>query len=278
MKSTWKIKETFKLLTKDGKIYFLILASFLMSIPAFINSSDFLTVLLIRAIPQSFAWLIIAWIITDITFVRKPAPYLIIFFLMFIDQIYYSLFNNFYPEIYDKNQTFDIHLIFVFIKIIITLFFIILFWYLSRPKEFTEKKYDFIKNRKMIIVFLATFFMCLMWLYYPIYLITGFHPLSLLSQNIELFNWYSFIFTGIPMAIGMVLFAIIITNIKTKAKYNIYGVIGFFTLFQTIPFVYYLNFVEWTVLTVDIYQFVISFISWFFVFLGLLLVSKNKYI
>lgn len=276
MNTTGTIKDVFQLLKNDGKLYLILLASFLISIPSFINSSEFLPTSLVRALPIAFAWLVLTWMITDLKIIRRPGPYLLIFFLIFIENIYYSIFYNFYPEIYE-NQTIDINLLFVLTKIITTLLFILVIWYLSKPRDFARKKYEFIKNKKIIIVVFSTFFVCLPVIYYPIYLITGFHPLNL-ATNIDFLNWYNFIFGGIPFTIGMLLLSVIVTNIKTKTKFYIYSIIGFFLLFQYLPFRYYLNFSEWTSLTFDIYDFIINFTSWFFVFLGLLLVSKKNYL
>ena len=273
-----RIIEIFGSLVKDGKIWLLLLASLLISIPFFTNTSELIGRILIFAIPSGFAWVILAWVITDKSILRTIGPYLTIFILVFIEKIFFYVFLNLYTEISDWFQYYEIVTnIFMVLSFVSTLFLLLILWYLARPSDFTREKYGFLKNKRILLVIFSTILIKFFEIQYFWYILTGDFPFRFLIENLDYIIWYNLIFT-VPTVIGFILFAVVITNIKSDVKYGIYSLIGLSVFIQYFPFLSSFDIVGWGFWGVKTYYFIISIISYFLMFLGLLLVSKSKYV
>jgi len=267
------INGFFKLMYKDRKLFFILLASLLISISIFTQiaihfSTYSLEKSLIVGITYSFAWVVVAWILTDKSVLRKPYPYLLIFFSLILKDILgpilWSIFDIkiFFTEL------------FLLVEFIVIFIVFLTIWYLARPYDFKKfrKENNFIK--RFIGIILASFTIIL-----PYILVTIFSYKSLIDFfGNTFYEIYDLIFTGIPTAISFLIFAIIITNIKTNSKNYVYLLIIFFSILPTIPYLYYILPSPISMELYRIFYLILVFISNFFVFTCLLLVSKEKYL
>ena len=137
---------------KDGKLISIILAVLLITISSvayyfFIDISDSAIKTSIIALSYAFTWLVLAWILTDKSFFRKPTPYVIVFLIFFIEKIIWSI----YPR----------NLIMIFTEFLAILIIFTVFWYLTRPRDFTkfENKYEFIFSNRMFFILFGAFLM-----------------------------------------------------------------------------------------------------------------------
>lgn len=298
MNAAKNIKDIFNLIVKDRKIIFLIIASFLITIstyayynlqvyPASIYKS------LIVGSTFSFSWVIIAWLITDISIIRKTIPYLSIFFLLLLDKIYWGIFYYFYPPIsfeevvssgnFIRAEEYGIIVENAFyfsivLKFIVFFSVFLIFWYLSKPRDFKDKL-SFFKKKNIVYVILASIFITMpYWIFRVIYFFDGRDIIMHLSKNSMISSLFYFLIGAIPFIIGIVLFSVIITNIKTSKKYILYGLVIIFSIIYQIP-IY--NFGLWkfynNILLVLAY-FIVYFLCYFFIYLSFLLLSKPKYI
>jgi len=301
------IRDIFSSMTKDGKIILLILATLLITISYvatyFIDLPfNSLARVFVLYIPFAFAWLIIAWAITDKSVLRTPYPYLITFLVLFIHKIYWSLFYWIFPPVYGNgseisdalalggenlampsqewlNLKMNATYLYVIIEIIVILSIFLLFWYLTHPHDFSKRKYrQFnLKNKRLIFVILGIFFMSMpLWLWHLLKAIVGIgiHEFFI---NLDYIIWFSFLFHAIPIAIGSVLLAAVITKIETQIKYGLYLLVFIFSILPFIPFYSMLD-VSWNRVIFGSYFSVIYFVSYFFIFLSFILLSKTKYI
>ena len=283
---------------KDKKIIFLIIASLLITISSIVTyripsyqATIYKTILI--GISFSFSWVIVAWILTDRSILRKILPYLSIFILILLDKIYWSIFNYFYPPpstrdiLFSENYALannwylayeNAYYLHIIIKFLIMIFVFVIFWYLTKPRDFREK-YGFLKKKNMLYVFLASFFMTMpLWLSRALFYLIGVNLLhSFIKENL-LQSLFYFTIGGIPFIISLFIFSIIITNIKTKKRFILYGIIILSSLIYLIPLY---DFGLWNystdIILISIY-FVIYGICYFFIYLCFLLLSKTKYI
>jgi len=306
MKVKQKFYDTFHPMIKDGGLLFLILATLLVTISIYsvyalriylwpLNKT------LLYAVPYAFAWVVIAWIITDKSIVRKPYPYLVIFIALFFEKIYWAIFHFLYP-ISDYLRTDAIgdalavgttrlpipsidwfnllesaQNLFIIVEFVVALILFGTIWYLARPKDFA--KLEFLKNKRTILLIIGAILMTVpLWIWRAISYFGGPELIRDLFSNIDMIPWYNLIFSGIPIAIAMVIFGFIIKNIKNPVKIVLYTII-FFTII--IPHIPIEDFMFWSVssdlLKVFSYFFVYAVLH-FLLFLSLLLLSKRKYV
>lgn len=274
------MKEVFSNLYRDGKLGFIILASLLISVCLVQKgSNDFLKSVLI-AVPYGFGWVIFAWAITDRSVLRRPIPYIGIFFALFLEKMFWSLnVRNIIPSSISADEYVsyiskphmvgigfeeELGLQFVFLKFIVVLFVFMLIWYLSKPKDFKNR----VKMRNGVLIFLSSFFMIGSYWIWEL-----FGSIDSIS-----YDWYVLLFIGIPIAVSLLLLSLAITNIKNSIRYYLYCGVSFFAVIPFIPFykIFY-NFI-WDQTVADVYIFIMYIVSYFGVFLCLLLLSKNKYL
>ena len=162
-----KINDVFCLLYKDGKIFLLILATILITLSC--ASSYFvqfplisLARVLVAYVPFAFTGLILAWIITDKSFLRTPYPYLGVFLLLFIYRIYWTVFYYIFTPTYDtssqvsdalalgtgnylinSNEWLNLYdnatYLFIIVELIVLIGVFLLFWYLTKPFDFLKQ-------------------------------------------------------------------------------------------------------------------------------------------
>ena len=295
---------------KDGGLLFIILATLLVTI-SMISSYIFRTDLyciynaLIYAIPFAFAWVVIAWVITDKSILRRPLPYVVIFIVIFVEKIYWALFYNIYPitytiesgaiedalaigstnfaspsrewlSLFDNANNF-----FIIVEFIVMLVLFGVLWYLARPKDFTQisSKFGFLKTKKMGLLIIGSILMTVpLWIWKAVTEIGWAEFFNDLILNSEWIDWHNLLFYGIPIALAMLIAAFIITNIQSRAKYVLYIVIFLSVIIPRIPTYDYMFWVrESDILTVSIH-FKFFGAMFFIMFLSFLLLSKTKYI
>jgi len=256
---------------------------------------------LLLGIPYAFAWVVIAWIITDKSVLRKPYPYIVIFVVLFFEKIYWALFFNLFPMTYRTNygsigntlalgngisgipsvEWFNLfenaNNLFIVVEFIVGLVLFVTLWSLARPKDF--EKLSFLKTKRMILLIVSAILMTIpLWIWRAISEIGGPELIMDLFRNIDWVDWYNLLFYGIPIAIAMVIFAFVITNIKSKAKNVLYLVILLSVLIPHIPIYDYMFWLRSSsTFTVFSYFFVFA-VLYFVMFLSFLLLSKTKYI
>lgn len=301
------IRDIFSAMINDRKIIFLILATIMITI-SYISTSivyfsfQSLSRVFVSYIPFAFAWLIMAWAITDRSVLRTPYPYIFVFLVLFIHKIYWSLFYWLFPPVYrggsessdalalgggnlaiPSQEWLDLKMnatyLYMVIEIIVILSIFLLFWYLTHPHDFSKRKYRQLnlKNKRLIFVILGVFFTSMpLWLWHVLEAIwgTGIYEFFI---NFDYIIWFSFMFHGIPIAIGYVLLANVITKIKTQIKYGLYLLVFIFSILPFIPFHSMLD-ISWDRVIIGSYFSVIYFVSYFFIFLSFILLSKTKYI
>jgi len=281
-----RIGEIFKPMYNDGKLAFIILAallitisiiaSYLTRIPSYSFEKSFLI-----GVPFAFAWVVFAWAITDQSVLRKSSPYALIFFVILIEKMYWSIFFYLFPPDYLSDlsefagslsissnwlnlyqNAVNVYIFVLFVSMFI-LFFIL--WHLTKPKEFKQKTLS-----KIVLIFISAILMTShLWIW---------RVFSFITVNIDLLHWYNLIFYGIPVAIALIIFAFVITNIKSNYRYVLYLLIGIFSLLPYLPI---FREIFWTrssyFWNLTGYFFVVG-ISYFVIFVSLVLLSKAKYI
>lgn len=302
------IKDIFQSLIKDGKIVLLILATILITVSYtssyFVQFSfESLARVFISYIPFAFTGLMIAWIVTDKSILRKPYPYLGIFLFLFIYKVYWSLFYWIFPEpitnspeilgsieigttniprttsgwLNLQNNAFYFYII---VELVVIVGIFLLFWYLTHPSDFLKheyKKLDLLKNKRTVFFVLGVFFMSMhIWLWNLIYFLSEdiFHEFF---TNVDLFMWVIPLINIIPIAIGLIFFSMLITRIKDHLRYVLYLIVFIFTIIPSIP-IYYMLGLNWRSSLFGIFHFLIYLISFFILFLSFILLSKTKYI
>lgn len=276
-----RFRDVFAGVFRDGKLCFIILASLLVSISLTQNGFNDLYKSVFIAVPYGFAWVVFAWAITDKSVFRRPLPYIGIFLALFLEKMYWSLnvkdtisssistekYVSFLSKPHMAGVGFegDINLQYVFLRFIVVLFVFMIIWYLSRPKDF--KKND-VKASRGVLVFVSSFFMIgSYWLW------ELFGDISSIS-----YDWYLFLFIGFPVVVSFVFLGFVLTNIKSNIRYYLYCGIGFFAVIPFVPFYKLFYNIVWNQNVADLYSFVSYVVSFFGVFLCLLLLSKSKYI
>ena len=253
---------------------------------------------LLLGIPFAFAWVVVAWSITDKSVLRRPYPYIGIFLALFIEKIYWALFYTLYPISYRDsfgaiedalnvgNTNFAIpsaewlnlfdsaSYLFIIIEFIVAIVLFGTLWYLARPKDFTK-----LNIKRIGLVVIGAILMTVpLWIWKAIAYFGGLRFFEFFITNWEWIYWYNFLFHGIPIAIAMVIFAFVITNIKSRAKFFLYVIILVSVLIPHIPIYDYMFWVR-SSSTVTVFSYFFVFAVMFFVmFLSLLLLSKTKYI
>ena len=295
--------NVFRQLIKDSRYIFLIIATLLTIVSLFItyNIHELLISLekaILLAVPFAFAWVIIAWILTDQSILRRPFPYALIFIAIFIEKIYWAIFYLLFPPVYEGvtnlsdsmalgtggssplyyslnwlNLVESAYWVFVVLEFIVMFIVLTTLWYLARPRDFSKINY-----KRVIAVLFASFIMTVpLWIFRAIGYFGGNELLYDIVRNIE-FSWHTLIFNNIFIAIAMLIFAVAITNIKSISKYVLFALIFIFYLVPSLPFY---NFVYWSFSSefakLSAY-FVLISISYFVIYLSLLLLVKTKYI
>jgi len=301
-----KICDIFHPMIKDGGLLFIFLATLLVTISMFSTYVFRMSLwpwhkALLLGVPSAFAWVVVAWIITDKSVLRKPYPYIIIFTVMFFEKIYWALFYNLFPVTYRTssgsigdalalgngfsaipsvewfNLLVNANNLFIVVEFIVALVLFVTLWSLVRPKDF--EKLSFLKNKRMILLIIGAILMTVpLWILRAIAEIGGRELIRDLFTNIDWIDWYNLLFYGIPIAIALVIFAFVITNIKSKVKNILYlGIL----LSVLIPYVPIFDYMVWfrSSSTVTVFSYYFVFAAMYFVmFLSLLLLSKTKYI
>lgn len=222
-------REILHQMIKDGKLIFITLASMLITISTIasyflIDASYSIIKTLIIAFPYAFTWVVLAWIITDKSFFRQPTPYLIIFLIILIEKI--SLIN------------FQNNILMILIEFFYMLIIFSIFWYLSRPRDYAKfsNKFEFLFSNRMILIFLGAILMTLPLILWHIEIYSyEYKALSFQFFNFKIFEWNVFFLLTIPIMISFVILSFIITNIKNKIRFSLYGVIAIFLVLPNIP-------------------------------------------
>lgn len=298
------LNDIFKKMTKDGKVIFILLATLLFTVSLIINYSIQVGLLslekaLLIGVPFSFAWVVFAWAITNQSVLRKPFPYVCIFVAILIEKLYWALFYLLFSPVYETTNgvadAFALGLgnsmlfsdwlnllrpggsafwVFVFVEFFVMLIVFMVLWYLARPKDFKK-----ISCKKTSLVIFASFLMTMpFWIWNAIYYFGGTRFFEIFITNWDLISWYNLLFYGMPIAIALVIFAYVITNIKNIYKYVLYDLILLFLLVQYLPFFDFVNWKYYDDLVRVSAYFIIFGVSYFIVFLSLLLLAKTKYI
>ena len=305
-----KVQDTFHPMLRDGGLLFIILATLLVTISMY-STYVFRMQLwplhktLLLAVPYAFAWVVIAWVITDKSIVRKPYPYVVIFVVLFFEKIYWSLFYNFYPITYtnfsgaieDAMAVGSTNLpipsagwlqtaenasnLFIVVEFTIAIILFMTIWHLARPRDFmkTYSKFDFVKTKKTALLIISAILMTVpLWIWRAIAEIGGPEFIRTLFSYTELIDWYNLLFHGIPIAIALVIFAYIITNIESKIKNVLYLIVLVSVLIPYIPMYDYMFWIRSSHSTYVFTHYFIFSAMYFVLFLSLLLLSKTKYI
>jgi len=269
----------------DGKLTFIILAtllitlsviaSYLTRMPSYSFEKSFLI-----GVPFAFAWVVFAWAVTDQSILRKLLTYALIFFVILFEKMYWSIFYYLFPMKYNSdlsdhagsfyaNDWFNLYqnalnvYIFVLFISMFILFFII--WHLAKPKEFKQKRFS-----KIVLIFISAILM-------TSYLWTW-RVFNFITINMDVLHWYNLIFYGIPVSIALVIFAFVITNIKSSSRYALYLLVVVFSLLPYLPM---FGEIFWTrssyFWNLAGYFFVVG-LSYFVIFVSLVLLSKAKYL
>ena len=301
-----KICDTFHPMIKDGGLLFVFLATLLVTISVFSTYVFRMSLwpwykALLLGVPFAFAWVVVAWIITDKSVFRKPYPYVVIFVVLFFEKIYWALFYNLFPITYRTssgsigdglalgntnyaipsaewlNLLENANNLFIVVEFVVVLALFVTLWSLVRPKDF--EKLSFLKNKRMILLIISAILMTIpLWIWRAISYIGGPELIRDLFRNIDWIGWYNLLFYGIPIAIALVIFAFVITNIKSKAKNILYLVILLSVLILYVPIYDYMFWVRSSSATTVFSYFFVFAAMYFVMFLSLLLLSKTKYI
>jgi len=264
---------------KDGKLYFIILATLLITISSIaaykipMYTHDFIKSSIV-AISYAFTWVVFAWIITDKCILRKPYPYILIFILFFVERLYWSI--NYHLFSYENfNEAYNFYMIFDLL-IIICVFTI--FWYLSKPKNFKDFN-SFLKTKNMVYVLFAAFFTSMgIWLTKFILENSSIELIQSIYETEFSFSSFIFITNAIPYIFGILFLSFVITNIRSNKKYGLYGIIILFSMLFFLPFDSFLFYgYSQDILKVIIY-FLFFGIAYFVIFTSLTLLSKTKYL
>jgi len=292
------IKDLILSTVKDKKIIFLIIASLLITLSSIITYKIYTFPettykSFIIGLTYSFSWVTIAWIITDRSLLRKLLPYFVIFILLFLDKVYWSIFYYFYPPLSTKeiliSENYHIadkwysvyesaQYLHIVIKFLLMIIVFIIFWYLTKPRDFKEKNI-FLRKKNMIYVILASFFITLpLWLSRALFSIVGFDVLHSVIKDTLSSSIFYFFTGGIPFIISLLIFSLIITNIKTSKKFILYGIIILSALIYLIPLYDFGLWIYSENILFSSFYFIIHGICYFIIFLCFLFLSKTKYI
>jgi len=286
MSSNNKISEVFRLMYKDGKLLFILLATVLVTFSIFTTytlktGEHPLEKYLLLAVPFAFAWVVFAWAVTDKSVFRKPLIYASIFIALFIQKIYWGVFLQFYPpndvlrlseewvSILDNAYHFSIIVTFFAMLVVF-----LIIWFLAKPKEF--KKYN---SKGLFLVGLSAFLMTLpLWIIRFISFINGQSLSEFVLKNLEFIDSYGFLFEAIPIAFVLIFFALVITNIKSSAKYVLYLLIFVFSIVIYLPIYKDLYWSESATVFTQFVYFLFIGVCYFIVFLSLVLICRSRYI
>jgi hypothetical protein len=288
-----------RLLTWDKNFWFVVLAAILISLNLVspVRYNTFYSIS--SAFAYAFAWVVLAWALTNESIKRKIVPYVAIFIGLVIVEIYWFVFHSLYPypsssigplsmqsiltggmgtmqsislrEWWSTSET--ANYVFIIVEFVVMLVVFISIWYLARPKDFTElkTKTQLLKYKRTILVIISSFLMTM-----PHWIWRLLSSIDVHINSIELFNWYQFWTYGLPISFALVLFAVVITNLKSKKKYVLLGLVFLFTL---IPYIQAdINYQIGSVTTFNLYYFQIGLVSYLLVFLSFLLLAKTNYI
>jgi len=288
-------REVFNLLYKDGKLLFIILATILAAFSIYTSyvlrtvGYDLGKYVLI-SLTFSFSWVLLAWAVTDKSILRKARIYAFIYAILFIEKIYWGLFYHFYKPSYEwgtsefglnfprlseewLNLQENAYYLSIVVTFVVMLGVFLVVWYLAKPKEFKK-----CQTKSFLLIGLSAFLMTMpAWIFRFLSQIGGESLTRFIVENID-FNWFNFVFEGIPIALALVVFACVITNIKVAFKNILYVLIFVFSLIIYIPFYYDLYLHNSIPLLEQIINFAIIGFCYFVVFLSLLLLSKSRYI
>ncbi|MEF8879644.1 MAG: hypothetical protein V5A64_04565 [Candidatus Thermoplasmatota archaeon] len=254
------IVDLFRQINKDKKILFIILASILISLPVVVSSDMFW---MITAVSVSYSWVIFSWVITNRSVFRKTWQYFSVFVLVFIGNFgWFKLLDSIDVKFFPSKLTYLQNFLIAIPGFIATLVVVLLVWRLTRPKDFkkSEKWVEIVKKPRFAMSISAAFFIQ--------YLPT---VSSLLLDK-------TYIVSIFFMALGWLLISIVVTRIRSKVKYWLHGIIFFVAM---IPMVYYS--LDWSIfIDNSIYMnsigFLFTFVSYFILFVSLLLLSKPRYL
>jgi len=283
-----------RLLIWDKNFWFVVLAAILISLNlVFPVGVKYIFGSIFSAFIYAFAWVVLAWALTNELIKRKIVPYIAMFVTLFIGKIYWPVFYYLYPYPSPSIEQQFIRMgtmqpsslrdwwsitetannVFIIVEFVVMLVVFISIWYLTHPKDFTElkTKTQLLKYKRTILVIISSFLMTMpYWIW---------RLLSSIDVNINFIGslcWYQFWTYGLPISFALVLFAVVITNLKSKKKYVLLGLVFLFTL---IPYIQAdINYQIGSVTKFNLYYFMIGLVSYLLVFLSFLLLAKTKYI
>ena len=289
-------------LLRDNNFVFIVLAAILVSLQIFYPATEIYQ-RFINAIPYAFGWLVFAWAITDKSIQRRIFPYLGIFVVLFFEKSYWYLFYVLYPPEYVQSGSGPIadalafgsghnrildpewfnaletaQYVFIVVKFIVMFVVFLTLWYLARPSDFRKMKIkkNLLESKKMVLLVVTSFVMTMPhWLWRIVH--SGFA--QFFTHYWEMFPWSQLLFYGFSTAVAFILFAFIITKIQNRVKYLLYAIIGLLVMLPYLPReIIYSTHTNWTTQMLFATNVLINSVSYFFVFLSLLLLAKTKYI
>ncbi len=236
MSSNNKIGEVFSCLIRDRKIVFILLAAILLTFSMFTSYvlndiQDSLEKSFFIGITFAFTSVVFAWAVTDKSVLRKPSLYISLFLVLLFEKIYIGLSANLSDFIYNSDKA-DItqinsYYLFIIINFFVMLYVFLVIWYLSKPKEF--KTY---KSKNIFLIIFSVFLITLPTWFFRFLACTYSGFSGFCTQNPEV---CSLLFQGIPIALSLVIFAMVITNIKSIVRNILYFIIFVFTLAMYLP-------------------------------------------
>lgn len=243
--------------------------------------------ILIPGICFAFAGLVISWVLTHQSHLRKTWPYITIFILSFIYVSYWKIiyyiydpFRFLYRNSYSFFQTvFYLQLVINFF-IILTMVFI--FRYLIKPEEFSKNIYSLFEKknqRKTILSIAIPFLMISPFIinYISFYLSKDFyHDLFVLNQTFHFIQIFLTIL--IPYLFAVLIFAILINRLKSKKRFYFYGIIGISTITLYIPYTFYFDIYTTDFDTIKTFLIIKNTIVYLLIFISLLFLSKDRYL
>jgi len=257
------VKMVFWKMVYDKKIWFLLLASFLISTQTWSSSRYGLWNVVLFSTPFAFSWVVVAWVLTNRSTLRTIWPYATIFLVFFSMKSYGFLIldalssvgiDDFYANFYVATRFFG------------SMVFLTTLWYLVRPGDFRkiEKSIDLLKSKRMILVL----FMSLI-LVYPFlahYFIARFN----VTLPSEFFTDLNLINVLVTMLYFLFL-GVLITRIGAGVRYFFYVIIAIFSAF---PYALFFSIDH----MVGLYFFSVHTLSYLLVFLSMLLLSKRRFL
>lgn len=278
-----------KNLQKDT--FFIILATLLLiiyTISSYVLTSRTIEDFFIPGFCFAFAFLILAWILTHQSHLRKTWTYLTIFILTFIYisywKIIFFLFNSSpkYLKPFNHDLLRNVTNLQFFLNFFIILIIVWLFWYLVKPKDFQDKKFSFPKkenyNKTIISIFIPFLITFPYWLTYIISFLNKDFFSDLFASNETMYYLFISFYRGVPFFVAAILFSILINRLKEKKRLYLFFIVGVLVLIQSISVYLLFDVQSYDSFTNIVFSTVKNGCCFFIIFFSLLLLAKERYL